>query len=294
MGTESASGKVVEGTEAASEFRAGQVALAIQAAQEIGGGPPSFLRIALQTAGDKVAVGIAAELHLRNDVVDALHTGTQAAHAVEAAATFSGVNGLAKRMILHEVDILEVEGIRPLRGGVKARLERICTRNGARNFAGKKHMDNVAGLAALDQAQSAACDETADGGASATCREAHAAGEPAHGEGQAALAFEAAVTQEVQVDGLVDGVESEVRNDKVFELFPHEYGIEFLVFHDVIQVSRRYRRGRRADRPWEVTTEEDWSDGDRGPKRKKARSAVALLPGKKHSRFYRNVKTFLG
>ena len=49
---------------------------------------------------------------------------------------------------------------------------------------------------------------------------------------QAELAFETAVTQEMRVDDMVDHVESEMRDEEVFELFPHPYGIQFFGFHD--------------------------------------------------------------
>jgi hypothetical protein len=91
-----AGGEIVEGAEAGGEPCSGETTLAIQAAQEIGGGLFCFFRIALQTTGDEVAVRVAAELHFWNDMVDALHAGTQMAQAVEAEATLSGVNGFAK------------------------------------------------------------------------------------------------------------------------------------------------------------------------------------------------------
>jgi hypothetical protein len=230
-GAEFAGGEVVEGPEAGGKLGSGETALAIQAAQEIGGGLFCFFRIALQTAGDEVAVRVAAELHFWNDMVDALDAGTQMAQAVEAEAALSSVNGFAEYIILQEVDGLDAQGGRALAEGLGGLLRGSRAKNGA-NFAGEKHLHHVAGLAAFDQAQSAAPDEAAEGGASSAVREAHAASEPAHGEVQAEFAFKATVTQEMRINGAVDGIEGEVRDKEVFELFPHPYGIELFGFHD--------------------------------------------------------------
>jgi hypothetical protein len=90
----------------------------------------------------------------------------------------------------------------------------------------------VTRFAASQQAQRTAIQKTPDGGPRGTIANADTTSEPSHGKAKAQLAFETAVTQEMRVDGVVNWVESEVRNEEVFELFPHPYGIEFLGFHD--------------------------------------------------------------
>jgi hypothetical protein len=230
-GAKFAGSEVIEGAEAGGELGGAEAAFAVETAQEVDGGLFSLVRIALQTAGDEVAVRVAAELDFGNDMIDALDAGTQMSQAVEAEARFSGVNGFAEEVILQEVDGLEIQGVRAMAESLSGLFRGSGAKNGA-NFAREKHLDHVARLAAFDQAQRATSDETTDGGASAALGDTHPAGEPAQGEMQAELAFETAVTQEMQVDDMVDHVESEMRDEEVFELFPHPYGIQFFGFHD--------------------------------------------------------------
>jgi hypothetical protein len=68
------------------------------------------------------------------------------------------------------------------------------------NLVGEKHLDDVAGFAAFDQAQSTSGDEAADSGARRAIAKASAAGEPGHGKADAELAFQAGVAQEMRVD----------------------------------------------------------------------------------------------
>src|SRR5713226_5254811 len=64
-------GEVVEGAEATGQLVITQAPLAVEPAQKLLGRALPFLRVALQTAGHQVAIGIAAEVCLRNDVVEA-------------------------------------------------------------------------------------------------------------------------------------------------------------------------------------------------------------------------------
>lgn len=57
---ELAGGEVVQGAEPAREFSGRQAALAEQPAEEIARGRLAFPRVAIQTAGDEVAVGTGA------------------------------------------------------------------------------------------------------------------------------------------------------------------------------------------------------------------------------------------
>jgi len=67
---EFAGGEVVEGAQAGGEFGGVQVALAVEAAEKIVGGPFSFLRIAFYATRDQVAVGIAPRPRPWHDVRD--------------------------------------------------------------------------------------------------------------------------------------------------------------------------------------------------------------------------------
>jgi hypothetical protein len=59
----------------------------------------------------------------------------------------------------------------------------------------------------------------------AVTAKADTASEPKHRKAEAALAFEAAVTKKIGVDGAIDGVERQVRDDDVVDLFPHPCAI---------------------------------------------------------------------
>jgi len=64
-GAKLAGGEGIESAEAAREFGGGQAAQAVEAAEEIGGEPRPFLRVTFHTAGDEIAVGIAAGANAR-------------------------------------------------------------------------------------------------------------------------------------------------------------------------------------------------------------------------------------
>jgi hypothetical protein len=104
---ELALGESVEGAEAAGEFGGGQSALAVELAEKIAGGALPFLRIAFQAARDEVTVGIAPELDAGHDMVEALHRGCEPPHAVKALTALAGMNGLAQRLGLQEIGLLE-------------------------------------------------------------------------------------------------------------------------------------------------------------------------------------------
>jgi len=94
-GAEFAGGESVQSAQLAFEFDRGNAALAKEAAQKICGGHFSLLRIAFDTAGNEIAVGVAASTSPRNDVVEDSPANDEPAQTIEAAATFAFVNGLA-------------------------------------------------------------------------------------------------------------------------------------------------------------------------------------------------------
>ena len=68
-GNELAGGEVIEGAEAAAKFGVAQAAVAVERAHKLDGGALRLIGIAIETARDEVAVGIAAALCLRHNMV---------------------------------------------------------------------------------------------------------------------------------------------------------------------------------------------------------------------------------
>lgn len=89
----------------------------------------------------------------------------------------------------------------------------------------------MASHGAVDQAQRALGSEAADGVASGLVREANATGEPNNPKTELALAFQAAMPQEMGVDHSLGKIEAQARHEIILELFPDECGIGFIVFH---------------------------------------------------------------
>jgi len=89
----------------------------------------------------------------------------------------------------------------------------------------------VASLAAVHHAQGALGSEAAHGVASGPVRKANARGEPDDRKTELALAFEAAMPQEVGVDRALGKIEAQAGHENIFELFPDEFSVGFFVFH---------------------------------------------------------------
>src|SRR5216683_5853407 len=70
---ELAGGEIFQGAEASVEFGGRQAPLAVESAQKIPGGTVALARVAFETAGNQVAVGIAPEAHAWHNVVEPLH-----------------------------------------------------------------------------------------------------------------------------------------------------------------------------------------------------------------------------
>jgi len=104
---ELAGGQIIQGAEAAAEFNVAQAAVAVERAYKLDGVALRFIGIAIETAGDEVAVGIAAEAGLRDDVVEAPSLGDEPTQTIEAAAALAGVNGPAERLGLEEIGLRE-------------------------------------------------------------------------------------------------------------------------------------------------------------------------------------------
>src|SRR6266849_1355339 len=145
---ELAGGEIFHGAQARVELGRRQAPQAIENTQKIRYRTVAFARVAFETAGNQVAVGIASEAHAWHDVVEALHVSGSAAEAVKASAAFAIVNGFAERPGFQEIRGFEVRGrrlFRGLGGAISARTE------GA-DLLGQAHLDEVAGFAAFEQA----------------------------------------------------------------------------------------------------------------------------------------------
>ena len=242
---EFAGGEGVEATETGLEFGGGEAAIAIERAEKVGGGLLSFLRIAFEAAGNQVAVGVAAGLDAGLDVVEALGVRVGAAQAVKALSAFAEVDGVAQGAGLEEVEFFEVNGRELV--GKSARVERSGEAGGGKrvhgivhsgrvgisreDFFGEAHFENVAGFAALDDAERAKGHETAHGFTDRASADTDAPSEPGHGAVELELAFEARVAEEIEIDGALGDGEAQARVEKVSELHPEKFEVQFFGLH---------------------------------------------------------------
>src|SRR6266852_6783276 len=224
---ELARGEVFQGAKACVEFGGRQAPLAVESAQKIRGRTVALARVAFDAAGNQVAVGIASESRARDDVVKTLHVGGSAAEAVKAGAAFAIVNGFAERPGFKEIRGFEGGGGRLFRGLGGAILARA---DGA-DLLGQAHLDNVAGFAAFEQAQSAQLIEAAHRLAHRSVGQAQIAGYRHNRKVQAELAYDEGMAQEIGVDGTVPNGQAETRGENILKLHPEEFGVWFFVWH---------------------------------------------------------------
>jgi hypothetical protein len=245
---EFAGGEGVESAEARVEFGGGQALLAIEGAEKVAGGTFAFLGIAFEATGNQVAVRVTAGLDARHDVVEALDARVNALETVKTVAAFAEVDGLAQGAGLEEVQPFQVN--RSVRVDRKERVGKgvsiggmgraggVAQGDGAgirgANFIGQAHLEDVAGFAALDEAQRAKNGEAAHGFAHGTGADAEAAGDPGHGAVELEPSFEPGVAEEIEIDGAVDEGQAQARVEKVGELYPEKLEVQFFGFHDEI------------------------------------------------------------
>ena len=219
---ELAGGEGVQGPEALGKLEGGQAAVAIELAEKVLRRLFPFLRIAFETAGDEVFVGIAPQLDAWHDVVEALNAAGGPAQTIKASASLARMDDLAEGFALQEIGLLEVGGAGQRRKGGFA---------GPGNLLGQAHLDHVTGFAAFDQAENALVEETAHRLTRGSDGEASTPGEPGNGKAEAELPFEAGMAQEMRIDRAVDDGEAEARDEIVFQVFPELFGVGFFVFH---------------------------------------------------------------
>jgi hypothetical protein len=224
---ELAGGEVLERLEAANQFGAGYTAFTVEGAQKVGGGALALAGVAFPAARDQVAVRVGTELGAGYDVVEALHFRADTAEAVKADAAFTGVDGLAQGACSHEIDFLQVVGVRR----ADSRACRYFVQASARNLFRQLYVHHVARFAALDQTQCTVLYKPAQRGAHGFLGEAKIPREPDNGKMKAGLAFEAAVTEKVIINGAVGGGEAQTRGKSVLELLADEFGVGLFGFH---------------------------------------------------------------
>jgi hypothetical protein len=149
---ELAGGESVEGAETGVEFGGGEGALTVEPAEKIGGGTPAFERIAFETRGNQVAIGVAPGPDAGHDVVEALDARVGAAQTIEAMAAFAEVDGLAEGAGLEEVEVFQVGGLWLAGAAADGASRRGQAGAKAANLIRQEHVNHVAGFAATDEA----------------------------------------------------------------------------------------------------------------------------------------------
>src|SRR5947207_1334660 len=152
-GAEFACGDILQGAQARVEFSRGEAPLAVERAQKVRSSTVALARVAFETAGNQVAVGIAAEAHAWHDVVQAPHVSGSAAKAVKARATFAIVNGFAELPGFQEIRAFYRRG-RPLPRGSRDQCRAVFARPDRPDLLGQAHLHEMAGLVAFQHAQS--------------------------------------------------------------------------------------------------------------------------------------------
>jgi hypothetical protein len=128
-----ACGEGLQGAQPRIEFRGREAAVAVESAQKIRGRLVTLARVAFDTAGNQVAVGMTSAAGAWDDVVEALYMGGRAAEAVKADAAFAIVNSFAERTSFQEIRGFDRRGrrlSRVPRGAVFAWADRADIRRG--------------------------------------------------------------------------------------------------------------------------------------------------------------------
>src|SRR6266571_5128024 len=150
---EFACGEIFQGAKTAVEFGGREAPQAVESAQKIRDRTVALARVAFDTAGNQVAVGIASQAHAWHDVVEALHVSGSAAKAVKAGAAFAIVNGFAERPGFQEIRGFESRG-RRLSRGPRGQCRAVFAPAERADLLGQAHLRKMAGLAAFQHAQS--------------------------------------------------------------------------------------------------------------------------------------------
>lgn len=229
---EASHGEGVKRQKTRGKFDGGEAALAKEPAQKIRGRFVPFLRVAFQAARDEISIRVPSQCGLRHHMVQALHLGGEAAEAVKAPAVLALVDRLAKGLGLQEIGFLKIVPGGRL-GGILG-FDLLGAGRRRENFVGQAHFDNMARFAALDQTQNALAKEAAQPLPRGANGKASSMGEPADRKTEAELSLEATVPEKMKVNRAVDDRKAKARDEMVFDLFAHEFGVGFFGFHGLI------------------------------------------------------------
>lgn len=92
---EFAGGESVQGAQAGVEFSIGDAVISVEKAEKILARAFAFLGIAFDARGDEVAVGVAAAVNARDNVIEAARAGGEETETVEAEATLTCMDEFA-------------------------------------------------------------------------------------------------------------------------------------------------------------------------------------------------------
>ena len=224
--------------------------------------------VAFQAARDQVAVRVGTELGAGYDVVEAMHLRADAPEAVKADAAFAGVDGLAELRSAHKIGFLEIAADR--RGNHRASLGFASASAG--NLCGQPNVHHVASFAARDQPQGAVLYEAAQRGANGVLGEAKIPRHPIKGKMKARLAFEAAVPEEVVINGSVGGGEAQTRGKCILELLADEFGVGLFDFHDGIREMEWSAKRRQRCNAGEAKSSQPTANSERQRQNKQRRN----------------------
>jgi hypothetical protein len=102
-------GQLIQRAEPRAEVSSTQAALAVEPAYMLHGGALPLLRVAFQTAGHQVPIGIPSQLRPRHNVVKAPPVVGNAAQTIKALAALAFVEGLAQHPLFQEIRLLAVD-----------------------------------------------------------------------------------------------------------------------------------------------------------------------------------------
>lgn len=157
-------------------------------------------------------------------MVEAPDARGELAKTIETEPGVARVDRFAQGLRLQEIHLVEVTVVR--RAGADA------DGGGDANFVGQGHLDDVAGPAAFDEAQSPFGNETANGLAHRSAGHMNSPGKPRYRKMELALPFQAGVTQEMQIHDTVRKRKPQARHEYFIYLFQDKFSIRFFGFHD--------------------------------------------------------------
>jgi hypothetical protein len=236
-----ACGEIFQRAKPCVEFGGCKAALTVERAQKIRGGAVALARVAFDAAGNQVAIGIAPEAGAWHDVVEALHVRGGAAKAEEASAAFAIVNGFAERPGFQEIRGFEGRGRKLSRGprGAHSHWRTIFAQTDGVDILGQAHFDEMAGLAAFEQAQSAELIEPAHGLAHRSIGKTQFGGYRHYRKLQAELADHERMAQQMGIDSAIENRQAETRDENILKLHPEESGVQYFGFHVQILEERK-------------------------------------------------------